>query len=82
MLEMLSEYFDEIMLTDMEYERSAKVEEISELCKQLNITGIPLKEHAKFVQSFMTRDTDECLVVLGSMYLLGEIKQQLLAGVA
>jgi dihydrofolate synthase/folylpolyglutamate synthase len=81
MLKMLSEYFDEIMLTDLEYERSAKVEEISELCKQLNITVRPIKGHTKYVQSFMTKNKDECLVILGSMYLLGEIKQQLLAGV-
>jgi len=81
MLQMLSEYFNEILLTDLEYERSAKVEEISELCKQLDITVRPIKGHKKFVQSFMTRNRDECLVILGSMYLLGEIKQQLLAGV-
>jgi dihydrofolate synthase/folylpolyglutamate synthase len=81
MLKMLSEYFDKILLTDLEYERSAKVDEISELCKQLGITVKPIKGHTKFVQSFMTKNTDECLVILGSMYLLGEIKQQLLAGV-
>ena len=39
MLQMLSEYFDEIMITEIQYERAAKVEEISELCKQLNITS-------------------------------------------
>lgn len=81
MLQMLSEYFDEILLTDLEYERSAKVEEISELCKQLNITVRQIKGHTKFVQGFITKNRDECLVILGSMYLLGEIKQQLLAGV-
>jgi dihydrofolate synthase/folylpolyglutamate synthase len=81
MLQMLSEYFDEILLTDLEYERSAKVEEINELCKQLGIAVRPIKGHTKFVQSFMTKNRGECLVILGSMYLLGEIKQQLLAGV-
>jgi len=81
MLKMLSEYFDEILLTDLEYERSAKVEEINELCKQLGIAVRPIKGHTKFVQSFMTMNRDECLVILGSMYLLGEIKQQLLDGV-
>ncbi|MCK7522793.1 MAG: hypothetical protein MZV64_36480 [Ignavibacteriales bacterium] len=41
MLKMLSEYFDEIMITEIQYERAAKVEEISELCKQLNILVKP-----------------------------------------
>ena len=82
MLLMLCEYFDEIMITEIQYERAAKAEEISELCKQINIPIKQLNEPAKFVRSFTTRGADECLVVLGSMYLLGEIKQQLLVGVA
>lgn len=82
MLQMLSEYFDEIMLTEIHYERAAKAEEISELCKQLNIPFTQVKDPAKFVNSFTTRNAGECLVVLGSMYLLGEIKQQLLVGIA
>jgi hypothetical protein len=52
---MLSKYFDEIMITEIQYERAAKAEEISELCKQFNI---PIKqvirEPAKFVRSFTT----------------------------
>ena len=82
MLQMLSKYFDEIIITEIQYERAAKAEEISELCKQFNIPIKQVIEPANFVKSFTSRDADECLVVLGSMYLLGEIKQQLLAGVA
>ena len=82
MLQMLSEYFDEILLTDIQYERAAKPEEIHELCEQLKITSKIIHEPAKFVASFRAGNADECLVVLGSMYLLGEIKQQLLVGVA
>jgi dihydrofolate synthase / folylpolyglutamate synthase len=82
MLLMLSEYFDEIFITEIQYERAAKAEEISEVCKQFNIPIKQLNKPAKFVRSFTTRSADECLVVLGSMYLLGEIKQQLLVGVA
>ncbi len=78
MLLILSKYFDEIMITEIKYERAAKIEEISSLCNQLNITITPIAGPAKFVRSFATRGAEECLVVLGSMYLLGEIKQQLL----
>jgi len=82
MLKMLSEYFNEIMITEIQYERAAKVEEITDLCNQLNILITPVTEPASFVNRFTSRNADECLVVLGSMYLLGEIKQQLLVGVA
>jgi dihydrofolate synthase / folylpolyglutamate synthase len=82
MLQMLSEYFDEILVTDIQYERAAKPEEIHELCEQLKITSNIIHEPAKFVASFRAGNMDECLVILGSMYLLGEIKQQLLVGVA
>jgi dihydrofolate synthase/folylpolyglutamate synthase len=82
MLKMLSQYFDEVFVTEIQYERAAKVEEITDLCNQLNIQISQVTEPARFVNSFIQRNEDECLVVLGSMYLLGEIKQQLLVGVA
>jgi len=82
MLQILSKYFDEILLTEIQYERAARPEEIRELCEQLRINSKIIHEPAKFVNSFTKRLADECLVVLGSMYLLGEIKKQLLVGVA
>jgi dihydrofolate synthase / folylpolyglutamate synthase len=82
MLQILSKYFNEIMITEIQYERAAKVEEITDLCNQLNISITKVTEPARIVKSFKTRKEDECLVVLGSMYLLGEIKQQLFLGVA
>ena len=82
MLKMLSQYFDEVFVAEIQYERAAKVEEITDLCNLLNIQISQITEPARFVNSFNSRNEDECLVVLGSMYLLGEIKQQLLMGVA
>ncbi|NWG27458.1 MAG: bifunctional folylpolyglutamate synthase/dihydrofolate synthase [Ignavibacteriaceae bacterium] len=77
MLQMLSAYFDEILISEIQYERSAKVEEIIEICRRLNIHSTPVSEPAEFITNFIKRDAKECLVVLGSMYLLGEIKQHL-----
>lgn len=82
MLLMLSKSFDEIMITEIQYERAAKADEISEFCKRFDIPVKQVIEPASFVRSFTKRNADECLVVLGSMYLLGEIKQQLLVEVA
>jgi dihydrofolate synthase/folylpolyglutamate synthase len=80
MLHLLSGYFEEIFITEIQYERAAKSEEISRMCNQLNIKAGIINEPAKFVNSFISRNPDECLVVLGSMYLLGEIKQALSEG--
>jgi len=82
MLQMLSKYFDEIMVTEIKYERAAGTKEVLQLCSQLNINAREVTEPADFVESFKSRNSNECLVVLGSMYLLGEIKQQLKIGVA
>jgi dihydrofolate synthase / folylpolyglutamate synthase len=82
MLQMLSKHFDEILVTDINYERAVKAEELIALCRELNINGRLLSEPAKYIDNFREKDRNECLVVLGSMYLLGEIKQKLLVGVA
>lgn len=81
MLQMLSEYFDEILVTEIKYERAASAKEILQFCFNLNINAREATEPSDFVESFKTRNSNECLVVLGSMYLLGEIKQQLQIGV-
>lgn len=82
MLQMLSKHFDEILVTDINYERAAKAEELIVLCRELNINGRLLSDPAKYIDNSRGKDRNECLVVLGSMYLLGEIKQKLLVGVA
>jgi dihydrofolate synthase/folylpolyglutamate synthase len=82
MLQMLSKYFNEILVTEIKYERAAGTKEVLQLCSQLNINVKEVTEPADFVESFKSRNSNECLVVLGSMYLLGEIKQQLKIGVA
>jgi len=78
MLQLLSKYFDEIMLTEIQYERAAKPAELKVLCNTLNIGSSIIEKPAKFIEDFKSNTQEECLVVLGSMYLLGEIKQQLL----
>lgn len=81
MLKILSSYFDEILVTEIQYERAAKPEDIKRLGEQINITCNIILEPIKYIEECRLRNKDECLVVLGSMYLLGEIKQQLLQGV-
>lgn len=77
MIKKLGKYFDEILLSEIQYDRAAKPDEVFEICKRLNINCRILKQPAVFIKEFTKRESNDCLVVLGSMYLLGEIKQQL-----
>jgi len=81
MLSILKEYFDSIFIAEIEYERFAKPEEMQNICRRLQIEASIVKESAEFVRNFAEYGKDDCLVVLGSMYLLGEIKSKLLVNV-
>jgi dihydrofolate synthase/folylpolyglutamate synthase len=78
MLLLLAKSFDEIMLAEINYDRAAKPAELMIHCDRLNISSKIIEKPAKFIEDFKSNAHEECLVVLGSMYLLGEIKQQLL----
>ena len=77
MLKMLSVYFDQIFITGINYERAASREEISKECQRLKINCLQVQRPEEFVLQFKNKVENECLVVLGSMYLLGEIKAAL-----
>ena len=81
MLKALSKYFDEILLTEIKYERAARTKDIKVICDNLNIPCKIISEPAHFIEQFKMLDSEGCLVVLGSMYLLGEIKEKLLVRV-
>ena len=78
MLDLLSRYFDNIFITRINYERAATTDELAKICIQLNLKYSIAVNPTKFVYEFKSREPDECLVVLGSMYLLGEIKTSLM----
>ena len=74
MLIELNKSFDEIHLTEIDYERSAKIEDLKAICNKLNITSYEVRKPVEFVHRFLEGTKEHCLVVLGSMYLLGEVK--------
>lgn len=74
MLQKLNICFDEIHITEIDYERSAKVDAINTECRRLGINADIENEPVEFVTSFLNKEPGGCLVVLGSIYLLGEIK--------
>jgi len=77
MLQRIKPYFDEVILTEIDYERSAKMDELKRICKRNEINAGETTDPAIYIRNFMKRDKSECLVVFGSIYLLGEVKNKL-----
>lgn len=76
MLNLLNPYFSEINVTSTNYERAASADEISEIAKMNNINvGIDNKTEYT-IQKIFNEKKNNCIVVLGSIYLLGEIKRR------
>ncbi|OGU34396.1 MAG: hypothetical protein A2068_11860 [Ignavibacteria bacterium GWB2_35_6b] len=73
----LKKHFDKIHFTSINYERAFKIEELERAGKALNINYERLDDPANFLTQFISLQKDECLVILGSIYLLGEIKSVL-----
>lgn len=74
MLNTLIPLFDEIFVTRINYERSAGIEEITQIADSLGKKVKVCPDPAQCVKEFLISSPKNCLVVLGSMYLLGEIK--------
>jgi dihydrofolate synthase/folylpolyglutamate synthase len=74
----LADYFDDIFVTSIDYERAFSSEELLNIAKDSGIEVLSLAKPEKFISDFIGRISDECLVILGSIYLLGDIKHKLL----
>ncbi len=74
----LSKHFDVIYGTQINYERSLKVSDLEKIGRNCGVEIIPLEFPAKFIKSFSKNNLGEVLVVVGSMYTLGEIKTKLI----
>ncbi len=77
MLKILIPVFDEIFITKINNERSAAIEDITLIANDLGTKVEVCINPADFVQDFLKGSKRNCLVVLGSMYLIGEIKSAL-----
>jgi dihydrofolate synthase/folylpolyglutamate synthase len=77
MMMLFNDSFDEINVTEIAYERACSIDELKEVAEQLNINVGKISNPAEYVLKFREEESSKCLVVLGSMYLLGYIKSQL-----
>ena len=79
MLAELSKHFDEVYVTTLEYERAAKIDELIEDASNIGIKVMPVENPVEFIQKFVRDEKCSCLVVLGSIYLVGNIKEKMTA---
>jgi len=77
MITMLSPYFTDFYVTTVANERGVAINDMIKLCKRMGLRAKPLEEPVPFIQKFEQTERDDCLVVLGSMYLLGELKEKI-----
>jgi dihydrofolate synthase / folylpolyglutamate synthase len=77
MLFLLKPYFNQIYVTSTAYERSATAEEIKHISDENNIDVIVIDKPEDIISSYEKNKSDECLVILGSIYLIGEIKKKI-----
>lgn len=78
MLRQLKPYFDKIYVTMPDYERAATIEELHNIAGGIGIIVHPLPEPFSLISEFNSSGGERCLVILGSIYLLGEIKSKIL----
>jgi len=78
MLKDLSGVFDEIWFTSIDSERSKTKDELMQTGNELNINTFVVEDAVDFINRFISKNSEECLVILGSMYVLGDIKTKLL----
>jgi dihydrofolate synthase / folylpolyglutamate synthase len=76
MLLLLNPFFTKIYVTKVDIERSASIEELQSISASAGINVHPMLDTGLYIDDFMKEGHEQCLVMLGSMYLLGEIKLQ------
>lgn len=74
MLIQLKDYFDEIIFTDINYERAATIEQLKEFGDKIGLSYKVITNKNEIIKNHLDGDKNNCMVVAGSMYLLGEIK--------
>jgi dihydrofolate synthase / folylpolyglutamate synthase len=74
MLLLVKDSFNEIYFYAINYERAASIFLLSERAAKHNINFSVIKNLEEFIKEQSGGDKDNCLIIAGSMYLLGEIK--------
>lgn len=74
MLSLIKGNFDDIYFTTVLSERSATLNQIEQHAVKLNMDYKEITSIKDFLKNYLSGDKDYCLVITGSMYLLGDVK--------
>ncbi len=77
MLKSLSPHFNKVLVTHVDIDRAADTELLVQIAHHAGISAEPIADAYEYMQQFIQGAQNKCLVVLGSMYLLGEIKSKI-----
>jgi folylpolyglutamate synthase/dihydropteroate synthase len=77
MLSTLKKYFDEFRFIEINMERCEKTEMLAKIGQELNLNYKIEPEPVNYLNNFIENNVKDCLVVLGSIYILGTIKSQI-----
>ncbi len=78
MFKMFSPHFTKIFVTTIDNERAASTKMLQKIAAENNINVEPIDNTLEYIEQFKITESNNCLVVLGSIYLLGEVKLKLL----
>jgi len=80
MLGLLKNYFNEIYATTINYKRAATIQDIQIIGDSLGlkIKAMNLNDIKNFINDFVKKEEKKSLVILGSIYIIGEIKKLLI----
>ena len=74
MLNSVKSNFSKIYFYEINYERTATIDLLIENAEKLNLQYSIVKNLEEFIREKLNGNKESCLVIAGSMYLLGEIK--------
>lgn len=66
--------FNTIYLAEIKNERGLSLDELDSIAKELNVDHELVPNLKDFLDTYMSNDSKDCLLVAGSMYLIGEVK--------
>ena len=78
MLNLLNPHFDKIFVSRANVDRAATINEIKTHAGEIGDRLITLEEPCNYILDFRKEDENRCLVILGSIYLVGEIKSKII----
>ncbi len=77
-LSILKNNFDEIHITEIDYERAANIDDVIKVADNMGLKVFPMVKPTEYINRFINEERNKCLVVLGSIYVIGEIKKRLM----